>query len=124
MTSTGHLFSVAQQSNNKFQFFVDGTPQLPSPLIEMTGTAAPNANLIRVGGEVVWDTTVPGPEPVSWTATVGGAGNTVWQRFNNTLGWQTVQSWTGVCNGGQNVCSGGGWVFNTSSFPSSWKVSH
>lgn len=122
--TTGHLYSIAQQANNRFQFFVDGNPQLASPLIEMRGVSSPNANLVKAGGEVVWDTAVGGPEPVNWTATYGGSGNTPWQRFNNTLGWVTIQSNNAICNGPPNTCTGGGWSFSTLSFPTVWSVSH
>ena len=122
--TTGHLYSIAQQANNNFQFFVDGNPQLASPLIEMRGTYAPNAHHVVAGGEVAWADSVSGPEPVNWQARFGGSGNTPWQRFNNTLGWVTIQSNNAICNGPPNTCTGGAWSFSTLSFPSDWSVSH
>jgi hypothetical protein len=124
VSTTGHLYSIAQQSNLKYQFFVDGVAQLASPLVEMRGTHQPNAEAVRAGGEVVWDTSVSGPEPVNWGANFAGAGNTQWQRFNNTLGWVTIASNNAICNGAQNVCTGGAWSFATGSFPTTWSVSH
>lgn len=121
--TTGHKYSVAEQSNTNWQFFVDGVPQLASPLIQMRGTYAPNALDVKAGGEVAWSSTVSGPEPVNWQAIFGGSGNTLWQRFNNNQGWVTIQSTNGICNGGAN-CTGGSWAFHTDSFPSTWSVTH
>jgi hypothetical protein len=123
-TSVGHLYSVAQQSNNNFQFFVDGNPKLPSPLVEMRGSHRPNADQVAAGGEVVMADSVCCPEPVNWQASFGGNGNTPWQRFNNTLGWVTIQSNNFICNGPPGVCTGGGWSFSTGSFPTTWSVIH
>jgi hypothetical protein len=123
-TSVGHLYSVAQQANNKFQFFVDGSPQLSSPLVEMHGNNAPNADIVVAGGETVWDSSVGGPEPVNWQASFGGNGNTPCQRFNKTLGWVTIQSNNAICDGPPTTCTGGGWSFSTSSFPTTWSVIH
>jgi len=122
--TTGHLYSTAEQSNTKWQLFVDGNPQLSSPLIEMHGTYAPNAGRVKAGGEVAWDTSQSGPEPVNWQAIYGGSGNTPWQRFNNTLGWTTINANNAVCNGPPNICTGGSWTFSTGSFPTTWSVSH
>jgi hypothetical protein len=122
--TAGHLYSVAQQANNKFQFFVDGVPQLSSPLVEEQGASAPNADVVAAGGEVVWGDGVSGPEPVNWQAGFGGNGNVPWQRFNKALGWMTIQSNNGICDGPQNVCTGGGWSFSTDSFPTTWSVIH
>jgi hypothetical protein len=121
-TSVGHLYSVAQQSNSKFQFFVDGSAQLSSPLIEMHGSHAPNADQVAAGGEEVWADGLSA-EPVNWQASFGGNGNTPWQRFNNTLGWTTIQSNNAICNGGPS-CTGGSWSFSTASFPTTWSVIH
>jgi len=114
-----HLYSVAQQSNNNFQFFVDGSPQLASPLIKMMGTYKPNAYQVAAGGEVVWDAV---EQSFEWEARFAGAGNTPWQRFNNTLGWVTIQSNNGSCNGPPVQCTGGRWFFDTTSFPTTWGV--
>jgi hypothetical protein len=124
--TTGHLYSTAKQSNNQWQFFVDGNPQLSSPLIQMQGTYAPNAKLVKAGGEVVWSSSVSGPEPVTWTALYGGSGNTPWQRFNinPNIGWYTIQRNNAICNGPPNTCTGGAWSFSTGSFPTVWSVSH
>jgi hypothetical protein len=122
--TAGHLYSVAQQANNKFQFFVDGNAQLSSPLIEMHGAHAPNAERVVAGGEVTMADSVCCPEPVNWHASFGGNGNIPWQRFNNTLGWVTIQSNNGICNGSPNTCTGGGWSFSTGSFPTTWSVIH
>jgi hypothetical protein len=122
--SAGHLYSTAQQANNNFQFFIDGNPQLSSPLVQMGGTHAPNADNLAAGGEVTYDASVGGAEPVNWQASFGGNGNTPWQRFNKTQGWVTIQSNNGICNGAQNVCTGGGWSFSTGSFPTTWSVIH
>ena len=121
--TAGHLYSTAQQSNNKFQFFIDGVAQLSSPLVQMGGTHAPNADNLAAGGEVTYDASVGGPEPVNWQAGFGGNGNTPWQRFNNSQGWVTFQN-NGICNGPQNVCTGGGWSFSTASYPTTWSVIH
>jgi hypothetical protein len=123
-TSVGHLYSTAQQANNKFQFFIDGNPQLSSALVEMHGSHAPNADNVAAGGEVTYDASVGTAEPVNWQASFGGSGNTPWQRFNNVQGWVTIQSNNGICNGEQNVCTGGGWSFSTGSFPTTWSVIH
>jgi hypothetical protein len=120
--TTGHKYTVDQQANTNWQFYVDGNPQLASPLIQMQGTYAPNARDVKAGGEVAWSSTVSGPEPVNWQAIFGGNGNTPWQRFNNNEGWVTLSN-NGVCNGGSN-CTGGSWVFHTDSFPSTWSVTH
>ncbi len=122
--TTGHLYSLAEQTGGKWQFFVDGNPQLSSPLIEMHGTYAPNAARVKAGGEVVWDTSQSGPEPVNWQAIYGGSGNMPWQRFNNVIGWYTIQRNNAICNGPPNVCTGGAWHFSTDSFPTTWSVSH
>jgi hypothetical protein len=123
-TSVGHLYSIALQGNNKWQFFIDGTAQLSSPMVEMRGARAPNADQVVAGGETVWDASVGGPEPVNWQASFGGNGNTPWQRFNNTLGWVTIQSNNAICDGPPSTCTGGGWSFSTSSFPTTWSVIH
>lgn len=124
--TSGHLYSTAKQANNKWQLFVDGSPQLTSPLIEMRGGTNPNANYVFAGGEVVWEGNATGPEPVTWDATYGGVGNTPWQRYNvnPSIGWYTIQQNNGLCDGHQNTCSGGGWSFSTSSFPTVWSVNH
>lgn len=123
-TSVGHLYSTAEQGNGRFQFFIDGVAQLSSPLVQMNGTHSPNADNVAAGGEVTYDASVGTVEPVNWQASFGGNGNTPWQRFNFTLGWVTIQSNNGICNGEQNVCTGGGWSFSTGSFPTTWSVIH
>ena len=55
-TSVGHLYSTAQQANNLFQFFIDGNPQLSSPLVQMGGTHAPNADQVSPGEKSSWPT--------------------------------------------------------------------
>jgi hypothetical protein len=122
--TAGHLYSVAEQSNNKFQFFVDGVPQLSSPLIEERGTHAPNADKVAAGGEVVWADSVSGPEPVNWQAAFGGNGNIPWQRFTRDLGWVTIGQNNDICDGPPSTCTGGGWSFSTGSFPTTWSVIH
>jgi hypothetical protein len=124
--TTGHLYSTAKQANNKWQLFVDGTPQLASPLIEMKGSTNPNAWYVFAGGEVIWEGSATGPEPVNWNATYGGTPNNPWQRYNinPNIGWYTIQQNNGICDGPPNNCSGGAWTFSTSSFPTVWSVNH
>jgi hypothetical protein len=121
--SNPHLYSTAEQSGGKWQLFMDGNPELSQPLIQMMGTGAPAAHLVEAGGEIVYcDTCSPSSD--SWTSTFAGSGNTAWQRYNFNSGWYTIQSNNAICNGPPNTCTGGGWSFGTTMFPTVWSVSH
>jgi len=57
---------------------------------------------------------------LNWSARFGGAGQKPWQRYNKTQGWVTIQSWNATCNGPGNICTGGSWIWDTATFPTSW----
>jgi hypothetical protein len=122
-TSVTHKYSVQRQLPSlNYQAFLDGVAP-KGMVITAQPSSTGNVGLVQAGGEVVYNTSFSG---AWWDAFYAGAGNTPWQRYNDTLGWVTINTPTNVCKGSPGLnCSGAtGWGVNTANFPTDWNVSH
>lgn len=113
--STVHRFSIQRQNPNVYyQVFLDGVAP-NGQVITGTPSTTGNVGIVGAGGEITYRTGTS-IAFVDWEGRFAGAGNTLWQRWNGTLGWVTIQAPTHVSNSG-------GWTIDTSSFPTVWSVS-
>lgn len=115
-TSTTHRYSIQRQSGPSinYQVFLDGVA--PGGQI-ITGVPSTSGNVGAVGAGVeITRRTTSSDIGLLWNAQFGGNGNTLWQRYNATLGWVTINQWT-------NQSNGGGWAYQLGGFPSVWSVS-
>ena len=115
-TSTTHRHSIQRQSSPSiaYQVFLDGVAP-GGQIITGTPSTTGNVGLVGAGVEITRRTT-SSDFGLRWDAQFAGNGNTLWQRWNGSLGWVTINQWTHQTNGG-------GWSFSLSSFPTIWSVS-